>query len=555
MKAGAFAILIIAALPALSTSVQVPQTAIVEGIVRNAVNDDPVAAADVRSGSLRTKTDKDGRFVMTNVPSGRRLYVVSKDGSVDAHVVTSGPQEHLTGVAFRLSPAGVVSGRVYDAAGRPVTSVSVQLMEYAYSRYISGQQLLMSVPSFNGDTNDKGEFRIFGIPTGTYIVRASPQPGFSRVNESLAATLYPGVVEISKADPVELHAGEELRLSDLVMMPSMGTIRVHVSTSTGQKPSSRMNVAYWRGASRLQETLEDVTPPGTEAVELRPGVLGTYLLWGTDSLFGLQGFTTVDFIGVDIDTSVVLTRLDGRITGRVLLEQNGGAPRPLRDVRLYLRDGAPIHRLMLVSNADGALQRATLSPSGLRVGEYEVSSGQYEFDTLLPADFYVASALQGTRDVLEQGITITNQDVPIQIMVNSMGGVFEGVIKDSAGKTIPDAVIAMIPESPSLKRRVDRQRTYRVERADQRGTFEIRGVIPGQYRIYSWSPEEVQRRPHDVANPADSNTVFSWSVVEDGALYDPAFMKQFDERGVPATIQRGERRSIELRIDTKLKSK
>ena len=65
---------------------------------------------------------------------------------------------------------------VFDEDGEPVAMVNVQALRQSYVR---GQKQL--APASSASTNDRGEFRIFGLPPGRYFLSATPSGGMSFV--------------------------------------------------------------------------------------------------------------------------------------------------------------------------------------------------------------------------------------------------------------------------------------------------------------------------------------------------------------------------------------
>src|SRR5207245_3126565 len=69
-------------------------------------------------------------------------------------------------VAFRLTPAGNVSGHVRDFAGEPVTGLRVQILRSAYDG--SGKRALQTVGTTR--TDDRGEYRLYWVTPGRYYL-------------------------------------------------------------------------------------------------------------------------------------------------------------------------------------------------------------------------------------------------------------------------------------------------------------------------------------------------------------------------------------------------
>jgi hypothetical protein len=216
---------------------------------------------NLATGSLpttySTSSDTGGKFAMKDIDPGKYRLTVMRTGFVTAEYGARGamrsgttlslePGKQLTDVNFRLTPHGVVTGRVLDEDGEPVAMVQVQLMRY---RYNQGRKQLM--PVGGASTNDLGEYRVFGIPPGKCFLSATYRPsGFYEASldrssavqpdEDYVATYYPGTTEPAAAATVEVLPGAHLQGLDIRLSKSR-TVRVRgqVRNLSG---SSRQNV-------------------------------------------------------------------------------------------------------------------------------------------------------------------------------------------------------------------------------------------------------------------------------------------------------------------------
>ena len=75
-------------------------------------------------------------------------------------------------VNFQLSRGGVISGRIVDDGGEPVSGTQVAAMRY---QFIGGTRRLVPGGSEGGTdrTDDQGGFRLYGLPPGDYYVSAN----------------------------------------------------------------------------------------------------------------------------------------------------------------------------------------------------------------------------------------------------------------------------------------------------------------------------------------------------------------------------------------------
>jgi len=163
---------------------------------------------------------------------------------------------------------------------------------------------------------------------------------------------------------------------------------------------------------------------------------------------------------------------------------------------------------------------AISDPRQIRTGVYDlVSLSTENIDDVpdIPRDIYVSSIRQGTRDVVAQGLQITKGENRLELVVRAGAGSIQGRVSHKDGRPVHDAAVVLVPEAkgrPLI--------AYRQGRTDQHGDFDLRGIIPGAYRIYAWS----NIRPNEFMNPE--------------------FMKQFEGRGQLLQIAERQQASMNL---------
>lgn len=165
----------------------------------------------------QTTTNREGLFKVSGLESGS--YIVSAE--VPAHIPKSantGPVVYKDGapVTLVLVKGGVVTGTVTNAKGNPVVGIGVRVQmvrDESGRSYGSGGNENM--------TDDRGVYRVYGLPTGTYVVSAdggvesrSAYPvtvnGF--VND--LATYAPSS-DREDADEISVRVGEEVSNVDI----------------------------------------------------------------------------------------------------------------------------------------------------------------------------------------------------------------------------------------------------------------------------------------------------------------------------------------------------
>ncbi len=145
-----------------------------------------ISAAELRVNRSAT-TDAEGRYEFPDLPAGRYNVSVSRSGFVSlsfgqrrpfeqGRPLDLGSAQEADRIDFALPRGGVIAGRVTDELGEPLAGVRVQAMRYQYLP--NGRRQLTPVSGgglFGGLlTNDLGEFRLYSLMPGTYVVSATP---------------------------------------------------------------------------------------------------------------------------------------------------------------------------------------------------------------------------------------------------------------------------------------------------------------------------------------------------------------------------------------------
>jgi protocatechuate 3,4-dioxygenase beta subunit len=163
-------------------------------------------------GAVQTITDDEGSFQVDGLLPAS--YVVSS--AAPGYVTLPPEDENSAGVyhpgdsvLLTLVKGGVITGRVLNSAGEPLTGVSVKAIRVGN---VDGEtEATPAAAGFgrNWRTNDLGIYRIYGLVPGSYIVQAGGGPNrFSEFSED-APTFYPSSVR-DAAVILTVRAGEEV---------------------------------------------------------------------------------------------------------------------------------------------------------------------------------------------------------------------------------------------------------------------------------------------------------------------------------------------------------
>jgi protocatechuate 3,4-dioxygenase beta subunit len=123
-------------------------------------------------------TDASGLFDFTALPEGRYNLSVSKTGFVTLAYgqrrplqpgtpLQLGSGQRLQGIEMRLPRGSAISGHVLDENGEPLPNTMVRVLRYQYQQ---GERRL--TPAGAGQTDDRGQYRVWGLNPGDYYVSA-----------------------------------------------------------------------------------------------------------------------------------------------------------------------------------------------------------------------------------------------------------------------------------------------------------------------------------------------------------------------------------------------
>ena len=126
-------------------------------------------------------TDDDGRFTIERLPAGRftitvsrasfvtSMYGAKRPGKPGTPVVVDAGQR-VSGLTVTLWRGAVIAGVVKTEDGRPAEGLPVRVIAARQTNEPS----IFTLSNNGVKTNDAGEFRIFGLPPGSYLVSVTP---------------------------------------------------------------------------------------------------------------------------------------------------------------------------------------------------------------------------------------------------------------------------------------------------------------------------------------------------------------------------------------------
>jgi hypothetical protein len=554
-------------------------TASIEGVVVRADSNEPLSSVKVvlnTAASQVVVTSSDGKFAFTNLRPGRHLLSATADGFVPTDYGKRGPNgdfaelvltpdQRMTGVRLFMTPSGSISGRILDGRGEPAVRAQVRAERLSYH---TGVPTLVTAQAVL--TNDLGEYRLFWLPPGPYIISATltdpkapvlpvliapghmtvnhlrnsltplaapgPLSGISvtsRVNEggisieeASLPVYYPGTGDARTASRVDVRAGANTAGIDVIAAP----VRVHrvrgwvidgsngariAGVTVGLIPKSS------DGRVESQPVPAIVTPGGFEFAGIPPG---SYFLFAQSAMHpGGQsldlnggrhaGGISIEVGNSDLENVTIVARPSYILSGRVRLDGQPPASADTggRAAQLVLRAdgraGTPFETTANIAR-DG-----TFSIPVVLAGEFQV------FLRNLGELGYARSIRLGPSDGLYERISMNGPpQVPLEIVINTNPGTLQGTVLNERREPVFNARVAVVPEA----RYRGRPDLYFSAKTDGSGKFTLRGMAPGNY------------------------AVFAWEDVENGAWYDPEFLRIYETRGRTVSFVEGSTETVEL---------
>lgn len=269
-------------------------TSRIAGRVVTADSGRPLRRATVRLSASNNRelrsatTDQNGRYEFIDLPAGTYNLTASRSGYVQLGYKQTRPntqpqplsvadKQALDRIDFALPPGGVITGRIIDEFGEPVSDVFVSAQR---QQYINGvrRPTPSGAPS---SSNDIGEFRIYGLPPGEYYVSASLRSmninpmEVSTDRSGYAPTYYPSTPDVAAAQRVTVRAGDTVSNIVVTLSPTrMARVTGLVLDGQGQPLKSGAVMAMTAVAGLMSAPLSPgiIRPDGTFVINgLAPG--------------------------------------------------------------------------------------------------------------------------------------------------------------------------------------------------------------------------------------------------------------------------------------------
>lgn len=472
----------------------------IAGTAVNAVTGEPLSHARISLVDTRNRqrmiwliTPENGHFEFSQLPPGKYSLQGAKRGylaaAYDQHeqfstAIVTGPEFPTEALLLRLTPMALVTGHVTDEFGEPVRSARVGLYLESHS---GGMSRIVHINTATSD--DRGFYDFSQLRPGKYFVSVSAEPwyavhpgtaspGTKGTTNTMAngvspaldvvypTTYYSGATEADGATPIEVSGGDRLQID------------VHLN------PERALHIIF------REPPVEGEQPKRSTSYTLQKHVFDSMEFVPARIVPGEAG--VVEMVGV----------APGSYTVRINNGQTGQAE-TARDVNL-LKDkqevdaaqSVPLGSLKLTIKMPGEEPFSKVAGIGLQDSQRRIvafqqlsPSGQCSFEDLEPGKYAVLVNSQA-KPYAVMGISSPSGEsagheveitpgASLEVSATLRAGTtnIEGVVH-KRDKAAAGVMVVLVPKDPEAHIEL-----FRRDQSDFDGTFLLRNVIPGSYKL------------------------------------------------------------------------
>jgi hypothetical protein len=446
----------------------------------------PVSANRPAAGSATS--DADGNYAFETVGAGQYTLSATKLGYLDTRYGATDPFQ--AGSIINVQPGrplnlnvkmllpGTISGKVIDDAGEPVDGGTVRLISSVWSR---GE--LRHLVVAGSRPNDLGEFRFGKVRPGRYflcftptIPRGSSAAGGIRSDHEVLAsvrTFHPSATMIDDAEPVAVEVGSDVRAANIVVQ-QRATHAIRGKIISGPVLAAAMNLTPAdEDSTALALSGANLGPTGEFAfLDVPPGLYKlTYL--ASIGKGSSQVETEIRVEDADVTGVTVAIPPPATIRGQITVNP--------AEAQLDLS------KLTVTLVAADALVGPSYSAGVHTDGSFVIdacSPGRYQVAIKGPQEIYAKTLLVGSQELPDRLLSVSGSDVRLEVAVRTGAAQIQGTINggdgvDNLSGVSAAAYYVLLPDMSQAS-----GSGIRLGHSDQNGTFLVRGLAPGRYRVF-----------------------------------------------------------------------
>lgn len=480
-------------------------------------------------GTKFVKTDETGNFVIRNVKAGSYVAYVKSEGILNQDsykfsyrranqenkpeeifekIEISGLGEFQIVVAARRG--GAISGKIVYADGEVAVGVKVEalrkegeIFSNISSSYSSGNKVGVA------ETDDRGYYRIPGLPEGQYIVRVIEPFSHGRNSaaylynlrdeqNSILRTYYPEGENSKTAKEMEVLPGQEQAGIDIILPERrLFTLSGRIAKKKDGTPLGNFSVNFYPISERDPRVADSFTGNATASNKNGEWTLKG-LPKGKYRITISQGYEYTERAENQKKEAFTNMAREIEITDENLADVNFDVPSEASVVGTVVAEGGKDVpdgiRMMLYNeetmelnysdyNYEGNKKAPTKKQMAFRIGK--MNEGKYRLPAITSNTYYVKSATLGGRDVMNSSFEIKEGESlsGLQIVISTNMGTVKGKVSGYDGKT--EVVVAVIESGAIFGSMQSKSFSTRIQPS---GDFEVKAA-PGEYTIVVLTPK------------------------------------------------------------------
>jgi hypothetical protein len=401
-------------------------------------------------------------------------------GSIKSVILAA--NEEVQDLDLKLIRGSVITGRISDADNHPIVEerITVQLLD------ANGAPRLGAVGSRSDEmyrTDDRGIYRIFGLPPGRYKVSV----GFDPQTDSMMLgrrryprTYYPEGGDQAKATIIELKEGDAATNIDIKVEPPTPTYSIsgHVIDATTRLPIARAGVRF--------ALVQKGQGPPLPGIGMQTDDRGEFSLSGF-APGEYSGFASSENYGGNFYGDPISVEVTDKDVAGLELKTTPG----LSLSGIVVAEGISMKELLSLLPGLRVSARGITTNNQFNSGGYSVVApdGSFEVDGLRPGPVNVFISTQNpglARPTinriehngigLNQGFDIQQSISGVRVVINYGTGSIRGTVRFEGDPSFTTDRIYV------RARREGARDTIPV-RADARGNFLIKNLSPGSYEV------------------------------------------------------------------------
>lgn len=536
-------------------------------------------------------TDASGQFSFARLPAGQYQISISHNQFLQLNygqrrfggqgryiAVAEGQQLNIKASMYR---GAVISGTVLSPEGEPMQSVQVRGWRYVR---VNGFKRLQGAGY--AQTDDRGNYRMFNLQPGEYLISAMPSPDYTSASNAQAEqteraittgqvlpptipggpptvsvpiaqpqtsgpiniqpqflpTFSPSSPAAAGAEVVTVAAGEESKSVDVVTrLTQASTVQVEVMTQLDAGVTVQMQLVSDDPSTEMTE-LGSMRPDPAGKVYFRGLRPGKYTVLA-QTVAEPPRMTIVNGVAPAVPPQMPVLNDDQKMFGRASVSVDGD---PLTQVSLSLQPAKKVSGMLVFDmkqppDLTRARVMVSVTPAPAPYSVYMSGplpqvqvepDGRFTLTGIMPGRYMMRtsgsgvlrSAMAGGQDTLDFALDVpVDRDVTGLLLTLTDGGTeLSGILADAAGKPTPDYTIVVA--SAENRYWLPGSRRIVMTRPGPDGKYTVRNLPAGQYFLAA------------VIDP------------EQGIQYDPEFLKEISGAGITVTINEGAKTTQDVRV-------